>query len=222
LILVSQYALIAQNTIQGSITDNDLLPVFGADIYIEELHIGTTSDQDGLFELDNIPNGIHKLSISYVGFNTENIELDIPSDDNILEIILSPSVFHMDEVILSAPFNKLQSENVMKIESKSIESLKKAGAPTLMQGISNIPGVSEFTTGTGIGKPVIRGLSGNRVLVYTQGVRLENQQFGSEHGLGMNESGIESVEVIMVLLMIVFIFKFFPVIHNVSQVQINF
>ncbi|MCP4883176.1 MAG: TonB-dependent receptor [Flavobacteriales bacterium] len=194
--LISQYALIAQNTIQGSITDNDLLPVFGADIYIEELHIGTTSDQDGLFELDNIPNGIHKLSISYVGFNTENIELNIPSDDNILIIILSPSVFHMDEVILSAPFNKLQSENVMKIESKSIESLKKAGAPTLMQGISNIPGVSEFTTGTGIGKPVIRGLSGNRVLVYTQGVRLENQQFGSEHGLGMNESGIESVEVI--------------------------
>ncbi len=102
----------------------------------------------------------------------------------------------MDEVILSAPFDKLQSENVMKIESKSMETLKKAGAPTLMQGISNIPGVAEITTGTGIGKPVIRGLSGNRVLVYTQGVRLENQQFGNEHGLGMNDSGIESVEVI--------------------------
>jgi iron complex outermembrane receptor protein len=43
---------------------------------------------------------------------------------------------------------------------------------------------------------VIRGLSGNRVLTYVQGVRLENQQFGSEHGLGINEAGIESVEVI--------------------------
>ena len=101
-------------------SDNDLLPVFGADIYIEQLHIGTSSDEDGLFELDNIPNGIHKLSISFVGFNTENIELDIPADDSTLKITLSPSIFHMDEVILSAPFNKLQSENVMKIESKSI------------------------------------------------------------------------------------------------------
>ena len=195
-ILVSQYALIAQNTINGSVTDEDNSPVLGADIYIEQLHIGTTSDEDGQFELDNIPNGIHKLSISFVGFNTENIELNIPSEENALDITLSPSVFHMDEVILSAPFDKLQSENVMKIESKTIESLKKAGAPTLMQGISNIPGVAEITTGTGIGKPVIRGLSGNRVLVYTQGVRLENQQFGSEHGLGMSDSGIESVEVI--------------------------
>ena len=196
LLLVSYYTAMAQNTIKGTVTDENQSPVLGADIYIEQLHIGTTSDESGLFELNNIPNGTHKLSISFVGFNTENIELNISSEEKILEIALSPSVFHMDEVILSAPFNKLQSENVMKIESKSIETLKKAGAPTLMQGISNIPGVSEITTGTGIGKPVIRGLSGNRVLVYTQGVRLENQQFGSEHGLGMNDSGIESVEVI--------------------------
>lgn len=196
LLLVSYHTTMAQNTIKGSVTDENQSPVLGADIYIEQLHIGTTSDESGQFELDNIPNGTHKLSISFVGFNTENIELTMASEEKVLEISLSPSVFHMDEVILSAPFNKLQSENVMKIESKSIETLKKAGAPTLMQSISNIPGVSELTTGTGIGKPVIRGLSGNRVLVYTQGVRLENQQFGSEHGLGMSESGIESVEVI--------------------------
>ena len=55
-ILVSQYALIAQNTIKGSVTDENESPVFGADIYIEQLHIGTTSDETGLFELDNIPN----------------------------------------------------------------------------------------------------------------------------------------------------------------------
>lgn len=196
LLFVTYHTAIAQNTIKGSVTDENQSPVLGADIYIEQLHIGTTSDESGQFELDNIPNGTHKLSISFVGFNTENIELNMASEEKVLKISLSPSVFHMDEVILSAPFNKLQSENVMKIESKSIETLKKAGAPTLMQSISNIPGVSELTTGTGIGKPVIRGLSGNRVLVYTQGVRLENQQFGSEHGLGMSESGIESVEVI--------------------------
>ncbi len=195
-ILGFQYTLMAQNHINGSVTDENQEPVFGADIYIEQLHIGTTSDESGLFKLDNIPNGTHKLRISFVGFNTENLEVTIKSEETVVEVFLTPSVFHMDEVILSAPFNKLQSENVMKIESKSIETLKKAGAPTLMQGISNIPGVAEITTGTGIGKPVIRGLSGNRVLVYTQGVRLENQQFGSEHGLGMSESGIESVEVI--------------------------
>src|SRR5690606_8265991 len=94
------------------------------------------------------------------------------------------------------PFHKLQSENVMKVEHARVADLKANGALTLSEGISNIAGVESISTGQGIGKPVIRGLSSNRVLVYTQGVRLENQQFGGEHGLGLNDAGVESVEVI--------------------------
>ncbi len=84
----------------------------------------------------------------------------------------------------------------MKVEQESIKSMQKKGASTLIEGLAKIPGVSQISTGTSIGKPVIRGLSGNRVLVYSQGVRLENQQFGEEHGLGLNDAGVESVEVI--------------------------
>jgi len=102
----------------------------------------------------------------------------------------------MEEVIVSTPFHKLQSENVVKVERESLDDLKKSGAVTLAEGITQIAGVESITTGAGIGKPVIRGLSANRVLVYAQGVRLENQQFGDEHGLGVSSSGVESVEVI--------------------------
>ena len=84
----------------------------------------------------------------------------------------------------------------MKVEQAKVKALKQKGAATLIDGLETIAGVSQISTGTSIGKPVIRGLSGNRVLVYAQGVRLENQQFGDEHGLGINEAGIESVEVI--------------------------
>ena len=188
--------LFSQYSTSGTVLDENGEPLPGVEIYIEELHIGTTSDLEGIYKLNNIPKGTHKLSFSYIGYSTLNNTITIDKGDIVLDISLSPSIFHMDEVIVSAPFNKLQSENVMKIESKTISSLKKQGAPTLSQSLAAIPGVSEFSTGNGIGKPVIRGLSGNRVLVYTQGVRLENQQFGEEHGLGLNDSGIESVEVI--------------------------
>jgi len=104
--------------------------------------------------------------------------------------------FKLDEVIVSTAFNKIQSQNVMKVEHSSIKELQRKGTSTLIEGLATIPGVSQVSTGTSIGKPVIRGLSGNRVLVYSQGVRIENQQFGDEHGLGLNDAGIESVEVI--------------------------
>ena len=186
----------AQHSISGTILDEDQMPLFGVDIYIEQLHIGTSSDENGNFELNKVPKGSHKVSFSFIGYETRNMNLSVVESINGLQVELTPSVFHMDEVIVSAPFSKLQSENVMKIESKPIEALQKAGGVTLMQGIAQIPGVSELSTGNGIGKPVIRGLSGNRVLVYTQGVRLENQQFGDEHGLGLAGAGVESVEVI--------------------------
>ena len=82
------------------------------------------------------------------------------------------------------------------MSKKKITELKSQGATTLSDGITNIAGVESITTGVSIGKPVIRGLSSNRVLVYAQGVRLENQQFGDEHGLGINDAGLESIEVI--------------------------
>ncbi len=188
--------LFAQNTVSGIITNENNTPVFGAEIYIEQLHIGTTSNADGSYLLKNIPKGNQSLTISFIGYDTQNRNFLSGGENTEINIVLSPSIFHMDEVILSAPFGKLQSENVMKIESNSIETLQKTGAPTLAESLTSIPGVEQLSTGTGIGKPVIRGLSGNRVLVYTQGVRLENQQWGGEHGLGLNGAGFESVEVI--------------------------
>lgn len=106
------------------------------------------------------------------------------------------TIHQMDEVIVSTAFNKLQSQNVMKVEHIKMNSVQQKGALTLSEGLASIPGVSVISTGASIGKPVIRGLSGNRVLVYTQGVRLENQQFGEEHGLGLNDSGVDSFEII--------------------------
>ena len=78
----------------------------------------------------------------------------------------------MEEVIVSTPFHKLQSENVMKVEQKKITELRTNGAVTLADGITTIAGVESISTGNSIGKPVIRGLSSNRVLVYAQGIRL--------------------------------------------------
>jgi len=123
----------------------------------------------------------------------ENQKINLQEKDSINNI---ERVIEMDEIIISVPFHKLQSENVMKVEKLNLSDFKREGSVTLSDGISNFEGVQQMTTGLGIGKPVIRGLTGNRVLMYAQGVRLENQQFGSEHGLGLSDSGIESVELI--------------------------
>ena len=196
LILLGCLSVSAQNKLSGVITDVQNKPLFGVEVYANEIHKGTITNEKGVYNLKNLPNGKVKISFSYLGFQTQTKIINFTSKNQSVDVLLLESVFTIDEVIISTPFNKLQSENVMKVERITAANLKRTGAPTLIAGLQNIAGVSQISTGTGIGKPVIRGLSGNRVLVYAQGVRLENQQFGDEHGLGLNDEGIESAEVI--------------------------
>jgi iron complex outermembrane receptor protein len=186
----------AQNTVSGIVTNIENQVIKGVSIYVPELHKGTTTDDKGEYSLTNLPQGSLKLNFVFVGFSSKYKTIQKLEKENTLNIMLEESIFEMDEVIVSTAFNKMQSQNVMKVEHESIKSLQRKGTATLIEGLATIPGVSQVSTGTSIGKPVIRGLSRNRVLVYSQGVRMENQQFGDEHGLGLNDAGVESVEVI--------------------------
>lgn len=188
--------LVAQNQISGTITDENHNPIF-ANVYIPKLEIGTVADIEGNFSLYNIPNGQFEIIISYLGYSSHSERIRFPRETNTdLHIALKPSAIEMEAVIISVPFHHLQGDNVMKVEQIKVSDLQQEGALNLADGISNVAGVNTINTGIGIGKPVIRGMSSNRVLTYSQDVRLENQQFGDEHGLGVNESGIESIEVI--------------------------
>lgn len=185
----------SQNSISGNVSDKNNKPITNANITIAEIRKETQTDKNGNYELKNLPSGNFTLILSYIGFTTETKLFE--SKKNLkIDINLSESIHQMDEVVVSTVFNKLQSQNVTKVEQVSAKEMKKRGATTLVEGLATIPGVSQISTGVSIGKPVIRGLSANRVLIYSQGVRLENQAFGDEHGLGLNDDGIESVEVI--------------------------
>lgn len=186
----------AQNKISGKITDKDNNPIKGVNIFVSELHKSSETDENGAYSINNVPNGTIKITFTLFGFITQNKSIFIQNGENKLDVVLETSLFQMDEVIVATSFHKLQSQNVMKVDHESMKSLQQKGTSTLIEGLETLPGISQISTGTSIGKPVIRGLSGNRVLVYSQGVRLENQQFGEEHGLGLNDAGVESVEII--------------------------
>ena len=187
----------AQCTLRGNISAEDSSsPLEQVSVYLPQIEKGSVTGDNGEYAMNNLPVGTYKIIASFMGYQTFSSEITLTEGINTLDIVLLPSAIEMEEVIVSTPFHKLQRENVMKVEQAKVVALRKMGAITLADGITNIPGVESVSTGIGIGKPVIRGLSSNRVLVYSQSIRLENQQFGDEHGLGIGASGVESVEVI--------------------------
>ncbi|MFK7060143.1 TonB-dependent receptor [Flavobacterium oreochromis] len=187
----------SQNILKGKVTNGNKEQIKGVLISIPELHKEVMTDESGNFKFDKLASGSFSVIFSHPNYDVYTSIIVLNKKENIYDVVLlEEHTHHIEEVIVSTAFNKAQSQNVMKVEHSSLKALQQKGGATLMEGIATIPGVANVSTGLSIGKPVIRGLSGNRVLVYAQGVRLENQQFGEEHGLGLSDNGVESVEVI--------------------------
>ena len=74
--------------------------------------------------------------------------------------------------------------------------LKATASTNIIDAIARQPGVNQLTTGGSISKPIIRGLGYNRVVVMSEGVRQEGQQWGDEHGVEVDGSSVNSVEIL--------------------------
>jgi len=163
-------------------------PIVYANVYYPDTKTGTITDSLGQFKLD-----FAFVQISAIGYQIFLNHLNINEDQH--TIYLQPSTHELQEVVVVVSGSRLQSENVMSVEKLSIKEGTVHGL-SLADKLSSIAGIDILSTGAGIGKPVIRGLSGSRIAVFSQGVRLENQQWGDEHGLGLDEHGYEQVEIV--------------------------
>ena len=78
----------------------------------------------------------------------------------------------------------------------SAKNLNSTSSTNVIDAIAHQPGMSQLTTGSGISKPIIRGLGYNRVVVMSEGVRQEGQQWGDEHGVEVDGGAVHSVEIL--------------------------
>ena len=85
---------------------------------------------------------------------------------------------------MAAPVNIVSHKDLLSVSSTNI-----------IDAVAHQPGVSQISTGSGISKPVIRGLGYNRLIVVNDGIRQEGQQWGDEHGIEIDGQDIGSVEI---------------------------
>ncbi len=91
----------SQNTIKGKVTANNEVLAY-ANIYIKELNKGVETNENGLYEFENIPNSSYTITASYIGFKPEKkkitlennsdltINFTLQEDSNTLEDVAGP------------------------------------------------------------------------------------------------------------------------------------
>jgi iron complex outermembrane receptor protein len=196
MLLLSNLVFSQQYEISGKIINIKGEPVSGAVIHTTPGNQNALSTQKGTFRINGLKRGNYKIVVSYVGYKIEEQNISIPSNSPLV-ITLTPGVEHLQEVLVEDHHaSERRREEAQNIEIVNHQFIEQNMGGSLMQSLRRLPGVSSMDIGAGISKPVLRGLSFNRVVVAENGIKHEAQQWGADHGLEINQHSISEAEVI--------------------------
>lgn len=198
-VMTSQYALAAgeKTTLGGKVTDEtDGSPLVGVAVYLPELKIGAMTKEDGTYIIRNLPKKKTVVQVTYLGHQTIIETVDL-SQVTMKDFVMKEDNAMLDEVVLlGVTGNSLVSQTPAPISVVSSQRLQAYSSTNIIDAIAHQPGISQITTGSGISKPVIRGLGYNRIAVVSDGVRQEGQQWGDEHGVEIDANSVHSVQIL--------------------------
>ncbi|MVZ66097.1 TonB-dependent receptor [Sphingobacterium sp. DK4209] len=179
--------------LRGMVADENHQPLSNATITLLDQHVQTTSQANGSFTINNLdPKKTYRLSISALGFETFTQRINL-AKDSVLHIHLHQQTTELDGIAVQAMQQAQKSAAQYKLSETQIEESKGKLAAEVF---SQLAGVTLLNTGQSISKPVINGLHSSRILLLNQGVKLESQQWGSEHAPELDPFSAEQFEVI--------------------------
>ena len=186
--MMSVFTLFSQT--KGIVLDANNKPLNEVNILFSDQNILLFSNVDGEFvtELD-IPNN------SYISFYKPGYSLKTLKYKSDVELMVTLDKLHisLDEVGVIESYSELGNSKLINIEKKSLSSLN---SNSMIEDIAELSGVDMISSGLGIQKVVVRGLSGMRVVTYLNGMQINNQQWANDHGIGFTDLGLSEVELI--------------------------
>ena len=152
--------------LKGNIVDSDNQPIAFVNIYIENSYTGTTSNEQGNYELALSKPGSYNIVYQFLGFKTQTKTIEIKAFPYTLDITLLEENISLNEVVISSNENpanrivraaienrKLQLDKIKSYSadfySKGIIRLKNAPKKFFGKEIGDMDGVLD-STGSGI------------------------------------------------------------------------
>jgi iron complex outermembrane receptor protein len=184
-------------SISGRVTDAGGQPVDQVTVRVIELRREARTGSDGRFTIAQIPRGTYTVSFAVIGYAPRVRKVTVGDADATLDVMLKASALELPAVQVSASAEATSPMNSPQpIVLASAENLTKLRPTNLGEALEDIAGVRNNSSGEAAGKPVIRGLTNNRVLVLDNGQRLEHNQWGDDHFSSVEPAASSRIEVI--------------------------
>jgi iron complex outermembrane recepter protein len=148
-------------------------------VWILETRTGAVSDQNGNFVIRDLCPGTYTITVQYLGHKEIRQTLNLAGNS-------TGQTFRMEEESLDlrgvdVHGHREAIQTTTAVTSLYGEAMLQSRGESLGESLKRIAGVTTFSTGNTISKPVIHGMHSNRIMILNNGIRLEGQQWGAEH-----------------------------------------
>ena len=186
-------------TLSGSVTSENSPAPF-VNIYLKNTELGTSSNENGWYELKNIPPGKYTLIASTIGYIPFSQSIVVKKEqEQFINIDLKPSIESLDEMVVTGtmkPVSRLESPVPVEVYKPSF--FKKNPTASIFEALQNVNGVRPQINCSvcNTGDIHINGLEGPYTLVLIDGMPIVSG-LGTVYGLsGIPNSLIEQIEIV--------------------------
>ena len=147
-------------------------PISGATVRILDLDRANYTDGKGECVFLNVPNGSYKVFARVIGYASAINTVDVADNTAETSFALRESAIEAEEIVVSAsPYARTADDQYQSAESKPMVEVHESAGSSYAEKISDLPGVAVRGNGSAPARPILRGLSDNRVLVLENGLR---------------------------------------------------
>lgn len=167
-------AVPAVGSVQGTVADSSTSsPVAGAQVRVTALNRSEVSHADGTFHMHRLPVGEHTLTVSRLGYAVYTARVQVRAGQvTPLAVRLATSALELGGLVVTGTVSGRARDEVLSATSTlSGARLDRETRSTVASTLQGIPGVAATSIGPATARPVIRGLSSDRVLVLEDGQR---------------------------------------------------
>ncbi len=198
-LLLAQDVGFAQNntcrlSVSGYVLDeHDNSPLPFAEVSIKGSTKGAVTNELGFYHIDNLCAGTYTLVVNHIGCEPVSRILELKKSIEGFNFYPEHHQELLQETVIVG--EKSRQEAAARVQLSLIE-LEASRGKSIAQTLEQISGVSSLNTGSGVSKPVIHGLYGNRISTLNNGVQQEDQQWGLEHSLNIDPFTAENISVV--------------------------
>ena len=192
-------ASFAQTTVKGTVSDDNGMPLAGANIIVTGTSSGAMTDFDGNFTLSTSENPPFTIQISSVGFET--LSQEVSKNNQSISITLKEGNA-LDEVVISASRTPERIfESPVTVERFGIKDIKTTPAVDFYGGLENMKGVDINQNSLTFRSVNTRGfatVSNTRFMQLVDGMDNSTPALNFPIGnlVGMIETDVQSVELL--------------------------